>query len=588
MTTCAEEIFCVLAGLVLMTFTQAFGQCAKPARCRDVTGGKVSDVACGARGIERAEDFPGADMGAKISAALAACPPDGCRVELPAGEYSLSTSVVVDKPVWIVGAGAAATRLRYVGTSDAFVVEAGGSLPFLAGGLRGFGLVGTSAARAGVHQVDTIGFTYEDIAVGNFTGAGAAGIWMDNEAPAYCANCGSGFSERTAFRRLSVFHNRVGVLWTSISGVGSFEYTLMRGVHFQVGDGEVGMLLRGGVALQHSDIEFMANVWDPGTGATLVQLRNGARWYQGRVMVAAEQTAGKAGVGFSVDETSYFDGEGAIILGGLPNRIARGGFYRVGVYGPTTIFSAKSGNPAGASAYPLNVDGSTVPGASGLGDVLLAAAGAGDGALNESMALGGYAAGLGVDIGSRVQHPLSWSHVGDPVAFAWYPKLNGATPISGKPGAWLASGAAWAFFADRFSTKGTGAAQTGALALADGDIIAWRNHAGTGDVALGKDTSDRLLWDGHRLALVGRAPDVYSAGRELHSPHVVIGVVGLVAGRAAVELGGVERFSGKDTYVCTASDRTTVGPVRVANISRRSFLILGSARDRIGYQCIGN
>lgn len=587
MSACVTERFWLVVGLVLGALAPALGQGAHAPRCRPAAAA-VSNGAWGAGRIEGVDTFPGADIGAKINAALAGCPAAGCRIELPAGGYSFSTSIVINKPVWIVGAGAVATRLRYTGAGDAVVVEAGGALPFLAGGLRGLGLVGTAAARAGVHQVDTVGFSYQDIAVGGFAGADGAGIWMDNEAAGYCMSCRSGFSERTAFRRVSIYRNRVGVLWTSSSGVGSFEYTLMRGVHFQIGDGEVGMLLEGRVALQHSDVEFMANVWDPGVGATVVALRGGAKWYQGRVLIAAEQTAGTAGIGFFVDATSYFDGQGSVILGALPNRVSHGGVYRVGVYGPTTVLAEATGNPAGSSGYPLNVDGNRVPGAAGLGDVLLAGAGAGAGVLNESLALGGYAAGLGVDVGSNVQHPFSWSYVDDPVAFAWYPKLNGAAPVGGEPGAWLAAGSTWAFFADRFSAKSAGAARSGALALADGDAIAWRNHAGTGDVALTKDAKDRLLWKGHRLALAGRLPAVYAAGRELRGPHIVIGVVALAAGRAAVRLGAGERFGARNSYVCTAGDQTAADPVRVANVSRGLFLVSGTGTDRIGYQCIGN
>ncbi|HVA71925.1 MAG TPA: hypothetical protein VNF02_02350 [Candidatus Limnocylindrales bacterium] len=44
-----------------------------------------------------------------------------------------------------------------------------------------------------------------------------------------------------------------------------------------------------------------------------------------------------------------------------------------------------------------------------------------------------------------------------------------------------------------FATLSANPAQSGVFRLADGDAIAWRNHANTGDVTLSKNTSDQLV-----------------------------------------------------------------------------------------------
>lgn len=285
------------------------------------------EVAAGAR--RAVPLYPGdADVGSKINAAIRACPQTGCEILLPAGFYRLASTIVVNRPVWLVGAGAAATSLHYVGSGDAVVVEAGYPAPFLSGGLRDLTIAGGShPGSAGVHQVDTIGFTYDDVGVRDFGGEGAAGIWMDNRPTSFCGTCFTPYSERTAFFRVSLFRNNIGILWTNNGGNESFEYTWIEATHFQVEGGQRGMVLAGHVGLQHSDVEAMANVWDPGKSAILFDLVGGAAWYQGHVMITGEQTRGVAGVGFRIDRTSYFEGRGTVELAGLPNRVAPGGKY---------------------------------------------------------------------------------------------------------------------------------------------------------------------------------------------------------------------------------------------------------------------
>lgn len=90
-------------------------------------------------GTYYADSFAGADIGAQINAAYAACPSIGCPIYVPTGSYTFSTPIVFGTagkvPTLICGAGGGAVNLTYtgVGTSTTFnYLNLSGSL--LAGG----------------------------------------------------------------------------------------------------------------------------------------------------------------------------------------------------------------------------------------------------------------------------------------------------------------------------------------------------------------------------------------------------------------------------------------------------------------------
>jgi hypothetical protein len=129
-----------------------------------------------------AADFPGSDIGAKINSAIAALPQGGTII-LPVGDYTFSEPIIIDKPVWLVGQGVHGTVLSYAGSGASIVVEVGGQAPYLSGGLRGFELAAAEpGGGVGILQVNTIGFTYEELAVLHF----GVGIWLDNRPAADC------------------------------------------------------------------------------------------------------------------------------------------------------------------------------------------------------------------------------------------------------------------------------------------------------------------------------------------------------------------------------------------------------------------
>jgi hypothetical protein len=477
-------------------------------------------TSAGIEGVRYADQFPGSDIGARVNAAIASLPGGG-RVVIPAGTYCFSTTILINRPVRLVGEGVRATVLHYTGPGDAIRVEAGSAPPYLNGALGHMSIVGSSSPDAvGVHQVDTVGFDYHDLAVVHFRGAGGAGIWMDNEPPSYCPTCQTGFSERTEWDRVSFFENTVGLEFSNSGGTNSFEYSWMWAVHFQINNGQTGIWLagtgRGSVALQHSDLEFMANICltEPlGPGGTVASVTGGAGWYQGFIHATAEQSCGRTpGTMWRVDSASYLDAWGAYHAYPLANHIAAGGIFLFGLYGPTQVSGTDHLTTNTGLSVPLGVDGDPSPTLAGAGDVALAGRWKRAGQLNESIgfgadtAAGAATAGLGFEYGLGIQHPLSWCYRGDVTGdcFAWYSKPDPTTPLSAAPGAWLTSSPTWEFFADAYGSKSPAAAQAGVLRLASSDAIDWRNAANTGDIALRKNASDQLDVSGFAALVVPR------------------------------------------------------------------------------------
>jgi hypothetical protein len=71
-----------------------------------------------------ASQFAGADMGAKINTAAAACSGgNSCKVKIPAGFYSYSTAIVAPQSVVIEGEGPESSWLQYTGTGAAVTLS---------------------------------------------------------------------------------------------------------------------------------------------------------------------------------------------------------------------------------------------------------------------------------------------------------------------------------------------------------------------------------------------------------------------------------------------------------------------------------
>jgi hypothetical protein len=102
-------------------------------------------------GVVDPNSLAGADIGAKVNAAIAAMPASGGTVRIPAGSYGFDTTIR------ITGGGQhlrcdTGAELRYTGSGDAIVVAPVKGGPFIAiDGEGGCKLVGNDAAQNGIH-----------------------------------------------------------------------------------------------------------------------------------------------------------------------------------------------------------------------------------------------------------------------------------------------------------------------------------------------------------------------------------------------------------------------------------------------------
>jgi trimeric autotransporter adhesin len=138
-----------------------------------------------------AANFSGSDIGAQINSALAACPAayggvNGCTIVLPqSNNLTWSTPVTISgADISLLGYGsrdsvfnctANSVCLTITNTSN-FTVEKGSSF-------SGFRLNGNSGSNAvGIQLIDYQSGFFQDIALYNFTGTSAAGLWLTDQS----------------------------------------------------------------------------------------------------------------------------------------------------------------------------------------------------------------------------------------------------------------------------------------------------------------------------------------------------------------------------------------------------------------------
>ncbi len=304
-----------------------------------------------------ATDYPGADIGEMVDAAIGSCPLAGCTVRVPEGHYKYDSTIRVDRPLVLVGAGPGATTLEYTGAGDALLVEAGSAAPFLAGEIRDLTVEGNGdAASVGIRQVDTIGYKYEEVAIEHF----GVGLELDNEPSGFCGNCAAAFNERTSVGKVSLFLNRVGILLNVGGGaVSSFGYTRMSDVHFQVPAGGVGLEAAAGAVLYNSYLGLRGNAAVP---SSLVWVTGGAIVVNVFCDIAGEAERAGGAVVLRVDAGSAFYGEGRISenLGALDIRSGARFGMDVGAAGDAAVGTGAVVRESGASLSRAALRGATI------------------------------------------------------------------------------------------------------------------------------------------------------------------------------------------------------------------------------------
>lgn len=305
-----------------------------------------------------ATSFAGRDIGEQINNALGSCPAFGCTVLVPAGNFEFATPIIVTRPVVIAGAGPTATTLYFTGDGDALTVEAGQGPMYLTGGVFNLSLVGRGLpGSAGVHQVDTIGFRYDEIAVGNF----GVGIWLDNEPPGFCGTCAADYDERTTIGKVSLFDDTTGIRFESRpSAAPSFGYTWIEGAHIQVPNGGVGVEVTGGAILYNSYLGVSANLGAP---SVLFLVHNSSRVIDSECSGGSEAFPGPAGEDtkfVSVDSTSAFRVYGFCAEEGGVDEVQNGGSFEVGSYSPGSSGGGGVVRKEGATLRGASLDGAVL------------------------------------------------------------------------------------------------------------------------------------------------------------------------------------------------------------------------------------
>ena len=265
---------------------------------------------------------PRADLGDLVNAAESRLPAAGGKVVVPPGTYKYSVPIRLKPRVYLEGYGA---RLSYRGGGAAVRIEEDLKPPYLSGGLIGVTILGNPRSSAGVLQTDVTGALYRDVVVWGFTGPRAAGIHVQNR--------GNGYDERTAFDRVSIGDCSIDLEFSNNGGTDSAGYTRIALLHLQVGNGQIGMLVRGpGLRLYNSEIdadvtEFLRPHGQPGTA---IRVTDGARVTNDRFTIFGENAAGTSnGVGLSLGRGSVWQGWGTIHWSNLADKIARGATLRV-------------------------------------------------------------------------------------------------------------------------------------------------------------------------------------------------------------------------------------------------------------------
>lgn len=124
------------------------------------------------------------DCAPLLTAAIAALPANGGTIHLGPGTFKVNSTVtMLDKQVYIRGAGRWVTTLKFTGTGDCLRITSLATLSApVSGGIFDLTIDGTSAGAGstGLHLGETRAFEL-DLAIQNFSGAGSMGMHFDNQ-----------------------------------------------------------------------------------------------------------------------------------------------------------------------------------------------------------------------------------------------------------------------------------------------------------------------------------------------------------------------------------------------------------------------
>jgi hypothetical protein len=486
---------------------------------------------------------------ATIQAAVNALPltPDGSTsgiVYVAAGTYTFSTGIVLPAShlhdsisiIGVPGYGTEApsesvqggTILNYTGSGAAIsqVVASFANEADLAGSIRDIVINGANATGSaiGIKFGGMLNMDIRNVSIANFSGAGQIGIQVDN-----ISTGGAVFTERYHFPNVSFENDNIGLQFKTESGGGaSFAHSSGNIIYFDLYNGQTGISVVGGAVVTDGDWSFNGNF----TGTSTFMSVDGTSAFKGAMNFLCEATPGSSVTRFSVASGGQvvLDGNfqpngtftdansGTLLLVGDQNYfgIAAQRFTAVQHSNPATtgqinltsgdtIAWRNNGNTADIplaknTSDALTYNGNVVATTSGVpwSSVTLSATNTGTGMVLAPTATGTVPFQINAPSGMTV---AAFSvAVGPSTPFLVNPggvvNINNTLFTVGNVnfnGNSLTNAAS-------LGSNVTPGASSGFLRMASTDSIAWRNNANTADIALAKNSSDALTYNGNVIA----------------------------------------------------------------------------------------
>lgn len=292
-------------------------------------------------GVRDADQFPGADLGARINAAVASLGPEGGVVRIHRGAYTWKTAVIIDpRKISLQGDGSAFVLISCEAAKCLELTEPQYSIT-QGGSVGGFTLSGNATSdQTGILAGGVIGETYADIVATNFSGSGSAALQFNNSAATY------GWMERTTARKLRFDNNFKGLELKYNShnpSAASFGYSDLELECDDVRSEQTCLAVTSG-RLYHSRLLIFGNV---GSGGTLIALP-GAKSGDDQLFSNTYQIfAEGSGTGLSVGRGALFSGYGTVDFGSMPVKNANppsfSSTFRV-LQGPTEVVNGDGGS----------------------------------------------------------------------------------------------------------------------------------------------------------------------------------------------------------------------------------------------------
>jgi hypothetical protein len=195
-----------------------------------------------------------------IQSQLAACP-NGCTIQLPAGDFTYSDTIVLNRPgLRLAGQGGRATRLHFTGAPGSAAIDFR---------MRPF-TIDTHSAIEGVSiELETPGTTA--ILTGDVTSANFSDLYIlcDKQpgSRGIFAQLEQGWFERNLFQAVDVKYCSAGLEMSLAPGAqfNSFGYNKFLQFGLNVASGEKGVVIGPGAMVYHSILNWNVNIDDGGT-----------------------------------------------------------------------------------------------------------------------------------------------------------------------------------------------------------------------------------------------------------------------------------------------------------------------------------